>query len=217
MNRRARKCQKESRLKSILYMHISSNIKEYIIVSILFIIGVIAGVIFINNMSDAQQLEIDDYITSFINYLKNSPTINDFAVLKDSVLKNIGIAMLLWFMGSTIIGISIVYLIVAFRGFVLGYTISSFILILGIGKSLLIIIPTLFLKNILIIPSIFCLAVSGIKLHNSIMKDRRKENIKTEILTHSIFCLIVSLILIIASLIEVYMSNKILIYFSAYL
>ena len=38
---------------------------------------------------------------------------------------------LIWFMGLTVIGIFVVYLIICFRGFCFGYTISSIILALG--------------------------------------------------------------------------------------
>lgn len=134
MNRRYKKRKKPSKLKEILYTHLENNIKEYLIVSIIFIIGIVIGVIFINNVSDNQSLEITNYISSFIQDLKNGESINDLLLLKDSIKKNLVLALLLWFMGSTVIGTSIVYLIICFRGFCLGYTISSIILTCGIRK-----------------------------------------------------------------------------------
>lgn len=217
MRRDFRTNKRESRFKNIIYMHIRNNIKEYAIVSILFIIGIIIGVFFINNISDAQQLEIHEYITSFINAIKDNQEINDLAMLKDSLLKNLGTVFLLWFMGSTVIGISVVYLIVCFRGFVLGYSIASFLYILGIGKGLLFIITSLLLQSILVIPSILALAVSGMKLHNSIMKDRRKENIKIEIFRHTFFSLFILFILALGSLTEVYISKNLLMHCILYL
>lgn len=41
------------------------------------------------------------------------------------------------------------------------------------------------------------------------MKDKRRQNIKVEILRHTCFCAIVSIMLIIASLLETYVSTKI--------
>ena len=75
----------------------------------------------------------------------------------------------------------------------------------------------MFLQNILLIPCILALSVSGMKLHNSIMKDRGRENIKIEILRHTIFSLAVTIILITSSLIEVYASKNILLFFVKYL
>ena len=121
-----------SRIKEVIFSHVESNLREYIIFTVIFLIGIIVGVIFINNVSENQGLEINNYITSFISSLKENKEINDMVLLKDSIKKNIVLAIILWFMGSTVIGISIVYLIVAFRGFCLGYTISSVIATCGL-------------------------------------------------------------------------------------
>jgi len=202
---------KNSRKANFIISHIKNNIKEYTIVSILFVIGIVISVIFINNISGTQSSEISTYLNSFIGSLKQSQDINELNLLKDSIIKNSIRAILLWFMGSTVIGISIVYLIVIFRGFVLGYTISSVIVFLGLGKGLLFIVSSLLLQTILLVPCILALAVSGMKLQNSIMKDRRKENIKLEILRHTAFSLLILGLLIVCSLIEVYVSKNLFI------
>ena len=119
MNRRYRRKRKESKLKQIMLAHIENNIRNYVIISIIFLIGIVIGVIFINNSSETQSTEIINYITSFSNNLKENQNINNLLLLKDSIKKNVLLAVLLWFMGSTIIGISIVYIIVCFRGFCL--------------------------------------------------------------------------------------------------
>lgn len=135
MNRRYRRKRKESRVKEIILSHIENNMKEYLIVTIIFLIGIVIGVIFINNVSDSQSSEITNYITSFTQDIKASKDINNLLLLKDSIKKNVVLAVFLWFMGSTVIGISIVYLTICFRGFCLGYTISSIILSIGIRKK----------------------------------------------------------------------------------
>lgn len=219
MNRRKYKMIKSnnSKIKEVIFSHIENNLKEYIIFTVIFLIGIVIGVIFINNISENQGLEINNYITSFITSLKENKQIDDFILLKDSIKKNIVLAVILWFMGSTVIGISIVYLIVIFRGFCLGYTISSIIATCGLWKGILFILSTIFIQNIIFIPSIIALAVSGMRLHNSIMKDRRKENIKLEILRHTFFSVFILILMIISSFIEVFVSKNILIYIVKYL
>ena len=66
------------------------------------------------------------------------------------------------------------------------------------------------LQKIVIIPCILSLAVSGLKLYKSIIKDRRRENVKIEIVRHTIFSILVLIMLIIASLIETYISTSLL-------
>lgn len=73
----------------------------------------------------------------------------------------------------------------------LGYTISAVVLTLGSGKGLLFVLSYLFLQNIIFIPSLFALTISGTKLYKAIMQDRRKENIKIEIYKHSMFSIII--------------------------
>lgn len=210
MNRRYRRYNNTSKFKEIFLSHIENNIKEYIIVSIIFIIGIIIGVIFINKTSIIQREEITGYISSFTTELKSDKSVDEVKLLIDSIKKNILLAIFLWFMGSTVIGISVVYLTICFRGFCLGYTISSIILTFGIGKGILFLLSSVFLQNILFIPCILALAVSGMKLHNSIMEDKARENIKVEILRHTIFSLFILIVLMVSSLIETYISKNIL-------
>lgn len=217
MNRRYEYKRKQSKIKELIVSHLENNIKEYTIIRIIFFIGIIIGIIFINKTSETQISEINNYIYTFVQDLKNDSNINELLLLKDSLRKNCVLAIFLWFMGSTVIGISIVYITICFRGFCLGYTISSIISSYGLGKGILFLSSTILLQNILFIPCIIVLAVSGMKLHNSIMKDKRRENIKLEILRHTIISLFILFILIFSSFVEVYVSKNLLISIVKYL
>lgn len=48
------------------------------------------------------------------------------------------------------------------------------------------------------------------KLYKSIVKDKRKENIKLEITRHTIFCVLILLMLELAAFVEVYISTSLL-------
>lgn len=190
--------------------HILNNKKEYIIVSILFIIGIFLGVLFINNVEQDPRTQITEYANEFIEQLKNTDTLDTPQLLKTSIGQNIILAISLWFFGTTIIGIPIVFGIVIYRGFCLGYTIAAFISIMGIPKGILFVLILLLLQNLFIIPAILALAVSGIKLYKSIIKDKRKENIKLEMLRHTVFSLIMLIVLILSSVIEIFISTNML-------
>lgn len=190
--------------------HIINNHKEYIIVTLLFIIGIFLGVLFVNNIQESQRVEIDGYFNNFIEKLKNTEDINQVELLKTSMGQNIMLAIVIWFFGTTVIGIPVVFGIVLYRGFCLGYTISVCISIMGLSKGIVFVLVTLLLQNIIFIPAVLALAVSGFKLYKSIVKDNRKENIKLEIVRHTIFSLIMTLVLIVASLIEIFLSTNLL-------
>ena len=73
--RRDRK--KQSKLKNFILNNIYSNLRYYIIVMIILIIGIACGVIFINNINEEQKAEISKYINDFISSLYvSSPNIN---------------------------------------------------------------------------------------------------------------------------------------------
>lgn len=190
--------------------HIINNHKEYIIVILLFIIGIFLGILFVNNIQESQRVEIDGYFNNFIEKLKNTEDINQVELLKTSMGQNIMLAVVIWFFGTTVIGIPVVFGIVLYRGFCLGYTISVCISIMGLSKGIVFVLVTLLLQNIIFIPAVLALAVSGFKLYKSIVKDNRKENIKLEIVRHTIFSLIMTLVLIVASLIEIFLSTNLL-------
>lgn len=198
------------RRNSIIKTHIENNLREYTIASIIFIIGILFGVIFINNLNDTQNNEIGNYINTSIENLKESQDINQLLFIKETIKENLTFVILLWLMGSTVIGLLLVYIIVAFKGFCLSYTISAIFHVLNNGKTIAMLVSTMLLKNIIVIPCTIALAVSGMKVYKSIMQDRRKENIKLEILRHTGFSIFILVVLILSSLIEVYLSQLIL-------
>lgn len=126
--------RKYSKTKEVLKTHLKNNIRQYSIVLLLFIIGMIFGIIFVNNSSQIQIQDITSYLNDFINSLKNDAQINKGILLKETLISNLLLSLALWFVGSTVIGIPIVYGIIAYRGFCLGYTISSVIATFGAGK-----------------------------------------------------------------------------------
>ncbi|MBR3002120.1 MAG: stage II sporulation protein M [Clostridia bacterium] len=104
----------------------------------------------------------------------------------------------------------VVFGLVVYRGFCLGYTISACVGILGTSKGLAFVLSNLLLQNLIFIPAILAISVSGFKLYKSIIKDKRKENIKLEIIRHTIFCTLMLIVLTISSAIETFISNNLL-------
>lgn len=204
------KKDKRIKLLEMIKEHVLNNKKEYMLVALLFIIGIFLGVLFINNVQEAQKTEITAYFNSFIEKIKNTEELNHIELLKTSVGQNIVLAIVLWFFGTTVIGIPVVFGLVLYRGFCLGYTIAICITIMGLQQGIVLVLILLLLQNILFIPAILALAVSGFKLYKSIVKDRNKENIKIEVVRHTIFSFIMLLILVVSSLVEIFFSTNIL-------
>lgn len=205
----SRKIGKGSKIGSVLFNYINNNKREYLIVIILFFIGLIIGVLFVNNLNDTRVTEVNNYLSDLCNNIIEKNNINLFDILKKSIKSNILIIFLLWFGASTIIGIPIVYGINVIKGFSIGCTISCLLNSFGTGNGLLLSISFLMLHNVVFIPVMFSACVSGVQLYKSIMKNKQRNNIKIEILRHTVFCLLMLALLIVSSFIEVYVSTNI--------
>lgn len=190
------------KVKKVLIDYIKNYSKEYILVILIFIIGLFAGVLFVNNSQGEKEEIITNYITEFIQKFKNIEKIDNQILIIDSLKNNCILAISLWIAGTTIIGMPVVLGIILYRGFCLGYTISAVTLTLGTGKGILFCLFGLLLQNIFFIPALLSIGVSSINLYKSIIKDRRKENIKLGIIRHTIISILMLGVLIIASLIE---------------
>ena len=188
---------------------IANNAKSYFIVLIIFAVGVFLGVMFINQMQD--KADIEKYINTYVDETKDLENGDYLGELQRDILSNIGLVFALWFAGTTIIGIPIVLGIILVRGFCLGYTIASCVFVLGRMKGIIFILLTIFLQNIIFIPALMILGVSSIKLYKSIIKDRRKENIKVSIIKHSIVSIGIMLALILSSIIKIEISYRLIV------
>lgn len=94
---------KEINLKEIIKQHIINNKKEYIIVALIFIIGIFLGVLFVNNIKDNQKEQISTYVNNYITKMKDIDNINNGEVLKFSIRQNLLISIGIWFFGTTVI------------------------------------------------------------------------------------------------------------------
>ena len=204
-------------IKKVIEEHITRNVKIYFILIIIFLLGLIIGIIAVNNSSQEQETEITNYINAFITELKNGSKLDYFKLLKSSFGNNLFLVIILWFMSLAVIGIPAVYGMVGYKGFCMGYTISSVVMTLGTGKGIVFVLSSMLVHNIILIPCMLAVAVSGINLYKSIIKDRKKENIKIEIIRHTLFCLIMLVVMAVGSLIETYISSNLLVSVVSYL
>lgn len=206
--------KKKNEIWNVIKEDILNNAKSYFIIIIIFVIGILLGVMFVNQTKDKS--EIESYINTYIDETKTIQSGDYFVELQKDIKSNISLVLLLWFAGTTIIGIPIVLGVIVFRGFCLGYTIASCVYVLGRMKALIFIAMTILLQNIIFIPSIMILGVSSIKLYKSIVKDRRKENIRLSIVKHTILSAIILIALIISSVIKIQISYRLIISFIKY-
>lgn len=197
-----KKLKRITNWKTTIINFLKNNSKEYLLVIIIFIIGMFIGVMLVNNTSVENQQIIENYILNFIEKFKSIANLDKLNLLTTSIKDSIILAIALWIAGTTIIGMPIVFGIILFRGFCFGYTVAAVTFTLGLGKGIFFCILSLFLQNIFFILAILTIGVSSIKLYKSIIADRRKENIKIEIVRHTVISLLMLVVLIFSSFVE---------------
>ena len=207
---RRKKEKKRSLILEKIIEYIKNNIKEYIIITLIFLIGIFLGVMFVNNLADEQKTEIITYVKTYVEAFKQTNSSDNIILLQNNIRDNIILTLIIWFIGSTIIGIPIVFGIIMFRGFCLGYAISSITVVFGVAKGIAFTAIAIIMQNILYIPAIISLGVSALKAYKSIYSDKRKENIKLEIIRHTVFSALVLIILIASAVVETQISTNLL-------
>lgn len=151
-------------MKEVLKDYIARNKKNFIIIVILFCIGIGVGIFFVNNSSEVQKNELNEYIGNLIFKIKDSNSINNFNLLGLSIKENVFSILIIWFLGCTIIGGVFIYIAIIYKGFSIGYTISAIIAVLGIKQGVTVSVISLLLQNIIFLPAYFLIAENRNKI-----------------------------------------------------
>ena len=197
-------------LRNMIEQYIKNNIYNYILVILAFLIGILAGILIINNYSNEKKEIICNYVVSFFNKFYSTNDLDQNKLLVYAMLNNFILISILYIAGTTIIGMPIIISVIIYRGFCLSYTISAITLSIGFNKSVLFCIIALFLPNLLFIPAILTIAVSSLKIYKSIIYDNKKDIIKKGLISHLIITIIMYIVLSFASVIESNFSISIL-------
>ncbi|MBP3461459.1 MAG: stage II sporulation protein M [Bacilli bacterium] len=88
-------------------------------------IGFISGVIFITIISKSDQTLVKEYINDYFN---NINKINYLDVFKNTFLESLSFIIIVWLLGMSVIGIPINVFYYFIKSFIIGFSISSFIL-----------------------------------------------------------------------------------------
>ncbi len=195
---------------NIIESHIKNNFKIYIIILLIFMLGLLLGIAILNNSSEQQKEEVENYINDFANQVKSGESVNYNELFLTSIKSNSKTVVAILFFSISLIGIPIVFGIIGYQGFKLGYTLSSMIMTFGSLKGSLLSMSILFLNKIITIPALVVMSVEGIKISKEIIKHENK-SIKYELYRFIIISIATLIILTISSLIETYICSNLLI------
>lgn len=201
-------------MKVYLLNYVEKNIKEIILITLIIFIGLIIGIIYINSLTDENISKVDSHVNSVVDYIKElnceESKIENTVILFSNLKRNILYIMLIGLFSLCIIGLPIMYLLIGFKSFSLGYTMSAILATLGTKSGIIFICSSMILHNIIYLIGIYLISISGIDLYKEIVVNK-SENIRLKIISHIIFIVISVLISVFAALVETFISNNLFI------
>ncbi len=200
-----------------MWKHIQGNLMTYFFVILFFMIGLSSGAFTTKALSQSENRELIDYLENFFKII-DVENIDRFALLKQSLINNLQTGILIWILGITVIGIPIILLLIALRGFIIGFTVGFLIKQMG-TKGLAFSVFSVLPQNIFIIPGIIVLGVLAISFSIMLIKNRLNKhkpyrNIVNQFLVYSTIIAIVYLFISLGCLIEAYISPLFIRYLS---
>lgn len=100
--------------------------KKYLFLSVIMLIGIISGVLFIFFVSKEDKLQVKEQLELFLVNIKNK-NLNNFSSLINSLLSNGLYIVSFWILGISIIGIPIIVFLLFLKSFIFGFSIASII------------------------------------------------------------------------------------------
>ena len=184
---------------------INSKIFKILVVTLVigFVIGIISFIFMDKN-------SLQSSIINYINLIKND-NYNYTNGLILSIISNIKYSSIIWISGIIFFCSLVIPLIIIYRGISLSLTISTIIYtykLKGALYALIIVFPTILNEIIFIFLSYYSINFS-IKCFNTI-KNNKDINLRSFIKNYFYIFLILSLLLIISSLIEIYLCSNII-------
>jgi len=188
--------------------YLRANIVAYFFMILLFIIGIAVGALAVKILPDDQKIELISYLKIFFQGLaQDAGSFNTPDLLSSVVLNNAKTIILMWLLGFTVIGLPFVGFIVFTRGFVIGFTVG-FLVNEYIVKGLIFALASVLPHNFFAVPAVLITGVAATSFSMMLARPRKraKINLLYEAIGYSLLCFLMLILMMIASVVEVYIS-----------
>lgn len=194
-------------MKSSTNDYLKENFSMYIFTIILFIMGVIFGSYVIYSLSLSQKQELLSIFNLFYLDIDTLSLLDSQVVFKQVLIDNLKYLGVLWFLGLSIVGMPLIFILIFTKGLIVGFTVSFLIFELnwqGLLFSLASVIP----QNIIIVPVLIIAGVTGINFSLSLIKHKgnKSYSYQQSITSYTLIILILGGFLVLASGFETFVS-----------
>lgn len=170
----------------------------------IIILGIISGSLFLVVLKDTDRNLVIEKINTFFTNI-NTNNINNIEAFKNAFIENIIFVILVWILGMSIIGIIINIFMIYLKGFIIGFSLSSFFLVYkykGLLAALIYVFPTSII-NILVCLLLGVYSVLfTINLWKIIFLKEKNYNMKKFIKKYFLLLILCIILILISSLTE---------------
>lgn len=189
---------------------LKENKITFLWVLLFFLVGIVLGSYTVYYMSDFNRVEITTYFNNFLEFLGGN-SVAYTSILVDSIKSILPMVVIIVLLGYTAVGTPIILMMDLAKGYVIGFTFSLIVSMLG-SKGIMLVLSGLMLQNLIFIPIIMLISVLAIrhsvtKLKMGVSRDRVKLDVSRAYLNFQGF---LSLIIISGILIETYISPNLI-------
>ncbi|MDU5492395.1 MAG: stage II sporulation protein M [Clostridium perfringens] len=189
---------------------LKENKITFLWVLLFFLVGIVLGSYTVYYMSDFNRVEITTYFNNFLEFLSGN-SVSYTSILVDSIKSILPMVAIIVLLGYTAVGTPIILMMDLAKGYVIGFTFSLIVSMLG-SKGVMLVLSGLMLQNLIFIPIIMLISVLAIrhsvtKLKMGVSRDRVKLDVSRAYLN---FQGLLSLIIISGILIETYISPNLI-------
>ena len=110
-----------------LKSNIRINKNLFVFLVVIIAVGVASGSVFVTVLNDSDKIMVSDYLNSFLNNL-NSNNLNYNGTLINTLIFTLGLAILIWILGISVIGFALILLFLFIKAFSLGFSVASIII-----------------------------------------------------------------------------------------
>jgi len=194
-------------LKLRLKQHITENRWQYILITVIFLIGLVLG----NYKALGLEGGVKSHLLALIdNYLQGgiSGSLNGNGIFLSAFYNQAKTVIAIWFLGLTVIGFPLILAVIFLRGFSFGFTVG-FLLQEKAGIGILISIISILPQNLVYIPCLIMVAVLAMNFSIYIIKRRNNKMmpLSTGLITYSLLMLFCMCIFLAGAFIEAYLSS----------
>ena len=189
---------------------LKENKITFLWVLLFFLVGIVLGSYTVYYMSDFNRVEITTYFNNFLEFLGGN-SVSYTSILIDSIKSILPMVAIIVLLGYTAVGTPIILMMDLAKGYVIGFTFSLIVSMLG-SKGIMLVLSGLMLQNLIFIPIIMLISVLAIrhsvtKLKMGVSRDRVKLDVSRAYLN---FQGLLSLIIISGIIIETYISPNLI-------